>query len=378
MVTDVFLCIEKYSCVITEYLERKMQTYIVYFSALFLILLLTHKAQSRNKKAYVIFAALILACIAGFRAPSVGIDTQNYMQLFGRIADGRFEIAYGLETSFKYICAFLLAIWRNYNFLFFVFALITNVLIFDRLWDLKDRISIPWAATVYFGVFYFMTFNIMRQFVAAAIVFWATRYLVKKKYYKFLIFVAIACLFHNSALLGVLFIALELFAWKYLTKKQKWIVTLFWVIGIIVGLLFGALIIGRYANYFKTAQVDFGIVVFIKMALLIFTSILISKEKFEDVDENGYSVTAYTSSTVRIYYAVGLLLTMLGYVFAYMDRVGIYFYLFEAVYIGMLMRSKRVDSIVKIAVAALYLLLTLMSLLGDGQGQATYLFFWQA
>ena len=114
------------------------------------------------------------------------------------------------------------------------------------------------------------------------------------------------------------------------------------------------------------------------MALLIFTSILISKEKFEDVDENGYSVTAYTSSTVRIYYAVGLLLTMLGYVFAYMDRVGIYFYLFEAVYIGMLMRSKRVDSIVKIAVAALYLLLTLMSLLGDGQGQATYLFFWQA
>lgn len=355
-----------------------MQTYLIYFSTFFIVFLMACLAQRKNKKAYMIFAAIVLTFIAGLRANTVGIDTQGYTELFARIAQGRLDLAYGLEISFKYICAFLLAIWNNSNFLFLIFALITNILIFVRLWELREYISLPWAVIIYFAGFYFTTFNIVRQFVAVSIIFFATRYLTKKKYFKFLLFVAIAFLFHKSALLGVLLVAFDIFAWKHLTNKQKRLLTLFWILGIIVVLLFGALIIGRYVNYFKNIQFDFGIVVFIKMALFVFTVALLIGEKWHDTDKNGYSVGAYTCNTAKVYYAVGILLTMLGYMFSYMDRIGIYFYLFETVYIGMVMKSKRVEILIKLAIAALYLMLLLVTLSGNGHGQGNYLFFWQA
>ncbi len=354
-----------------------MQTYLVYFSAFFIVLLMAYLAQRKSKKKYMIFAAVVLALLAGLRANTVGIDTHNYTVLFARIAEGQFDLAYGLETSFKYICAFLLAIWNNSNFLFLVFALITNILIFARLWELKDTISLTWSVIVYIGVFYFMTFNIMRQFVAVAIIFWATRYLAEKKYAKFLIFVAIAVLFHRSALLGVLFVAFEIFAWKHLTNKQKSLVKLFWSFGIIVAILFGTIIIGRYINYFQNIQFDFGIMIFVKMLLFVFTSSMLSREEPKDIDSTGYSVSAYTCNTAKVYYAFGMLVTMLGYMFENMDRIGIYFYLFETIYIGMVMKSKRVEIIEKTLITVLYLMLAFGALIGNGQGQGNYLFCWQ-
>ena len=354
-----------------------MQTYVVYFSVFFIVLLFAYLAQKKNKRKFMFFAALILVFVAGLRAETVGIDTPHYAELFDRIAEGRMDQAYGLEISFKYICLFLLEIWNDSNFLFFLFALITNFLIFQRLWDIKDQISLPWAVIVYFGVFYFMTFNIMRQFVAASIIFWATRYLAEKKYYKFLIFVAISTLFHESALLGVFFVAFDVFSSKYLTKKQRRFLNLFWVVGIIVAISFGISIIGRYINYFEKLQFDFGIMVFVKIALFVFTAALLKREKWQDSDPNGYSVAAYIRNTAKVYYAFGILLTMLGYMFTYMDRIGIYFYLFETVYIGLVMKSKRVEVLAKLVVAILYLMLVLVTMLGDGQGQGNYLFCWQ-
>ncbi len=325
----------------------------------------------------MIFAALLLSLVAGLRAASVGIDTQNYTELFARIAEGRLDLAYGLETTFKYICAFLLGIWNNSNFLFLVFALITNILIFSRLWDFRDHISLPWATAIYFGVFYFMTFNIVRQFVAVSIIFFATRYLAQKKYFKFLVFVLIAFLFHKSALIGVLFIVLDIFAWKELTKKQKRIIVLLWVLGAIAALFLGTIILGKYVNYFKAAQFNFGIMLFLKLIIYTFTALFMMGDDWKDKNDVGYDPISYSHNMSKVYYIIGILITMLGYMFQYMDRIGLYFYLFEAIYIGKVMKSRRVDTIVKLAVGVLYVVILAGAILGDGQGHGEYLFFWQ-
>ena len=355
-----------------------MITYVVYILTLLLSLLLARAAQKKNKKKYIVFAALVLTVVAGLRAQSVGIDTKNYAELFARIAEGRLDLAYGLETSFKYVCVVLLGIWNNFNFLYFVFALITNCFIFVRLWDFKDQISLPWATAIYFGVFYFMTFNIMRQFVAAAIIFYGTRYLVKKKYFKFLIFVAAAFLFHKSALLGVGFIALDIFAWKHLEKWQKRLLRWMIVLGSVVVVAFGAVIIGRYASYFDEIKFNFGLMLFFKLFIFILSVIVFSNPYTKETDENGYSEKAYVFTTVRVYYLVGILATMLEYFFAYMGRIGIYFYLFEAVYLGMMFKSRKIDVFMKILMVAVIMLYLCTAIFGNGQGQGNYLFFWQS
>lgn len=353
-----------------------MQTYIVYILMVITVLCLAKNAQVRNKRSRFMFVAVLLSVIAGLRAESVGVDTANYVRLFGLIGQGEFKLAYGLETSFKYICAFLLTIWDHPNFLFLVFAVVTNCFIFARLWDFRDRISLTWATVIYIAVFYFMTFNVLRQFVAVAILFYATKYLERKKYFKFLICVMCATLFHTSALLGLLFIVFDIFDWSQLTKKQKKIIKIFIVCGVAAVAVLGIGIIGKYSSYFTNVHFNFGILILLKILLFALTARSMSGEYVANA-EGGYSVEAYSFKTVKVYYFVGMLLTALGYMFDNMNRVGLYFYLFETVYIGMVMCSKRVSVITKLIISALYLFLMFGTVFGNGQGQGNYLFFWQ-
>lgn len=354
-----------------------MQTFFVYILTFAIVVAMSKKAQKKGKRIFMFLAAFVLSAIAGLRAVTVGLDSANYADLFEHIANGRLDLAYGLETSFKYICAALLFIWNNPNFLFFVFALITNILILLRLWDFREQISLPWATAVYLGMFYFMTFNAMRQFVAVAIVFYASRYLLDKKYIRFCIYVLIASLFHRSAIVGIALIACDVFAWKYLDAWQKKLLKAFIIIGPIVILVFGSAIIGRYAIYLNNVKFNFGLMLFLKLFLFILTSFLLKGEYSSVEDNNKHSVQSYSITTTKTYYCLGILITMFGYFFPFVERIGLYFYLFETVYVGKLMKSDHIEAIIKFFIAILYLILLAMSFLGNGQGQGDYLFFWQ-
>ena len=142
-------------------------------------------------------------------------------------------------------------------------------------------------------------------------------------------------------------------------------------------IFFGAAIIGRYAGYFDDINFNFGLMLILKLLLFIVTAMLLKNEQYNDADENGYSVESYSFVTTRIYYFIGILITLLGYMFAYMDRVGIYFYLFETIYVGMLIKSKRIALLLKLFVMALYVALCALAVFGNGQGQGEYLFCWQ-
>ena len=98
-----------------------MQSSLIYLTTILIVLLLSYSAQKRNKMGGFITAAIVLSLLAGLRAASVGIDTVHYIEQFEAIAKGRPDLAYGLEESFKRICAFLLGIWNNSNFLFIIF-----------------------------------------------------------------------------------------------------------------------------------------------------------------------------------------------------------------------------------------------------------------
>lgn len=353
-----------------------MQTYILYSVVFLIIIMMTRLAQIKNSKKYMIYAAMVLTLLAGLRDNSVGIDTYGYTELFDRIAEGQLNLAYGLETSFKYICFVLLKIWDNDNFLFFVFALITNVLIFDRIWDFKDQISLPWAITVYYAGFYFMSFNIMRQCVAVAIVFYATKYLYQKKHFKFLIGVLLAYCFHKSSIIGVIYLALEVFARKKLSKEQIRRIILFIIIASVTLVTFGVILFEKYFKYFENIQFNFGVLLFIKLILFVLIAIVTRSEPVNLEKNEKYDLLLYTNRSTKLYYFIGILFTMLGYFFSYMDRTGMYYYIFETVFIGKVMRTKSVGKL-RLLIVALYLVLTFSTITGDGHGQTDYLFFWQ-
>lgn len=328
---------------------------------------LANCATKYNKKICLFLSIMCLALLSGLRAKDVGIDTTSYLIKFNYIANGKLSRVHGLEKTFTNICKILLDIWENNNFLLFIFAFVTHALIILRFWDFKDEISVGWAVVCYYCTFYFLSLNIMRQFCAIAIVFFGTRYLKKDKYIVFSIFVCMAGLFHTSALLGFGYLFFDLFRWPHFSRKRRIVLTAILLIGILLSsyALNAAL---KYEHYFETKKefVEIGIYLIVKFIFFICSGIFITK----GMDKG-------TRFLIQVYYFTGFILSTLGYFYLYMNRIGLYFMVYEGIYMGLLVKKSTDNSLFKILIALLFGTAFIYSFLQDGNGCVPYFFFWQ-
>ncbi|MBE5942919.1 MAG: EpsG family protein [Lachnospiraceae bacterium] len=355
-----------------------MQTYVVYILLLFFVMLFSNLAQRAQKKTYLWLLIFALTFIAGCRAFTVGKDTESYIQIFEYLENDMWDWAHG-EIGFKWFSRVFLDVFNNYTLLILFYAFVTNAMIIFRLWDFKKLSSFPWMVVCYYISFYFMTMNIMRHCFAIAIVFYATRYIEQKRYFRFLCFIGLATLFHTSSLIGIGFVALDIFQWRFLNYKQKIFIGIAGFLApVIVYFILRA--VAGYGHYFNTTnEATFGLMIIAKLALyilglLLFYKIIPNKEGCKDSIE----LDIYDIRCVKLYYLLGLLLTSTGYFFLYMERIGLPFYLFECVYWGMLVKITDGKEIFSIVLILLLLYLFTTDLISNGQGVLPYIFVWQS
>lgn len=350
-----------------------MQTYLVYIGAFVVTCLFAKAAERTNDKKFVWGVIIVLSLVSGLRNGTVGLDTHNYLNAFERIINGRLELAYGMEWSFRYICYALSFVIKDARLFLILFSVITTSLIVSRLFQMRNWISFTWSIIIYYSMFYMMSMNLTRQFLAVAIVFYATKYIWEGKNIKFILCVFVATLIHRTSVIGFVYYFFNVLLWKNLSKKQKYITTLFFML-VPFAMIYAVNMLDSYEKYFESMTFDIGIFLFIKFAVLLASLFFLN---FTEGDEFGE--TAVLRKFTVIAYILGLLLTFLGYMFKFVDRIGLYFYIFEAVYIGYIFKQKNTKNnlMLKILTFAVFAVVFVKSVFGNGQGQAPYLFFWQ-
>ncbi|MBE6638182.1 MAG: EpsG family protein [Ruminococcaceae bacterium] len=357
-------------------------SYILYFGLLLLCWLFAFWADRYNNKKCVWLIVLLLAFVSGMRAFSVGIDTAGYVNSFRLIQIGAFRYAYGLEETFKYICFVFLRIIPNYTALLTFFALIIHGLIIWRLWDFRKVSSYSTMVACYYMGFFFMSLNTMRQFCAIAIVFYATRYLVKHQIFRYILFIVLAFLFHQSSIIGLALLGFELLRWRELSRIKK---ALFMgVLALLPVMDYYVLqALSRYGDYLAEQNTDIGIMVPIKFLFLMVTAVFVfviygRMNHFEDWDklnsENRNDILLCAGS-----YFVGVCLIFASYFIPIMNRVGWYFVIYECIYMGMLIKTRNIlHKCIFIWCAVIivgYGFITAMT--HNSQGTMPYLFVWQ-
>lgn len=320
----------------------------IYIVLLPILLFLSAIAEKRKSFSCIFIIVVLLTIVAGFRNVTVGIDTPNYIDKLSYIADGHPELAYGFEEGFKLLSRGILKIYENYIFFFVLAAFLTNYLILRRMWDFKDIASLPCMILCYYGSFYGYTLNIVRQFLAIAVLFYFSKLLEKRKYIRYIIIVLFCAIFiHQSSIICIGYIAADFFLWKDLSKWQRGIIR----IGLaITPFLFGILmsrILYKYKGYFEVAANNVGGMVFAKMAFLIFTliiceSVFPSRRKYKG-NTNYVEMRMRKATTSN--YLIGLLLTGIGYFYMFMDRIGLYYMIYECIYYGMLVKTNFSNSV---------------------------------
>ena len=350
-----------------------IQSIAIYLGLASLSFIIAKYAELHNSKKAVWMIVILLSLIAGLRSISVGIDTKTYDMVFSLVSKGYVEEMYGLEESFIYICAALLRIWDNNQFLLFLFAFSSHGLIVFRLWKDREYIAFRWSVFSYYILFYTFSLNGIRQFVAVAIIIHATDYVRDGKYGKYLIFIVIASFFHTSALIGIAYVLFEFLFTYFFSNKRKLSVFVFFITSLIISVLAADKLLGQYGIYLETRAESVGIMMIAKLIMLFATIIILKNQARVDYQ--------YIYSSYKWYYFVGLALNSLNYLFMYAGRIGLYFYVFEPFFLGYVFKAKNYTVwvlLLKFGYAVLLMYYLYQNLTSNAQGELPYRFFWQS
>ena len=177
---------------------------IPYYLMLLIILICAYHFKEnmpkQQKKVILTISLLPMFCLLAFKAESIGTDTANYINMFKDSgAYLKIDQESRIELGYQYLVLFLNKYFGAHQFLFIFSAFF----ICFSLYKFIIRTATNYALALFFfttlGFFQFSISGI-RQALAIAISLFAFKYIQERKLIKYTTIVALATLFHKSAL----------------------------------------------------------------------------------------------------------------------------------------------------------------------------------
>lgn len=171
---------------------------VVYICSLFARYLSKIKAGIvLPNKIFVLFVVVTMVLVAGLQN-NIG-DTYFYMHSFSLNTITWEDIEFKGEFGFNIYQMYLQKISEDPQILIFVTALITNILIVSVFYKYSRLFEISLYVYITAGMF-LVSMNGIRQFLAAAIIFAATKYIMSGSWKKYVLIILLASTIHQSAL----------------------------------------------------------------------------------------------------------------------------------------------------------------------------------
>lgn len=188
-------------------------------------------SKSKSRILIFLFSALCIlipAALGGLRALTIGTDTKIYGINDIRVASNagnftQFFLSIRREPGYAFVCYYSTKFFGHENLVLFVYQIITLVCFYIGAWKQqrkgKSCFILPFIMMIFFFMFYNTSFNLMRQIMAASIIFMGMNELENRQYKIFLIYILFASLFHYSAIVTI-FLVLGM---HKITSSEKFI-----------------------------------------------------------------------------------------------------------------------------------------------------------
>lgn len=183
-----------------------MLVHFIIFVFIIIITVLTYRKKPTKKTTAISFLLLFILffTFAAFRDFSVGNDTQEYKRIFDEVS--KTTSINAAISSTRYEPGYIV-----YNYIIsrftdnFQIVLIFNsaIYIFASLWFIRKYSNSFNKAALLFFTFglYYITMNIARQCIAISLFLFAVPYLTNKKYFKYILLISLATLFHSTSII---------------------------------------------------------------------------------------------------------------------------------------------------------------------------------
>lgn len=199
-------------------------------------------------KVFAFFALTVIVLVSGLRS-NIG-DTGVYAVWYKTMGSSFERVFDRSDTGFNVFMIILNNISPDPQLLIFVAALITNILIFVVLYRYADPFELGMYLYITTGC-YLVSMNGMRQYLAAAIIFAATKFLLDGSCIKYFIVTLLAAMLHASALVMIpIYFIVRRKSWSVVTNGIIVLAsTGFLLFNQLTPILFSALQNTQYSHY---------------------------------------------------------------------------------------------------------------------------------
>lgn len=331
--------------------------------------LLTIKDTQKRNEIVVIVCCFGIFIVQALRAESVGIDLIGYLPGYQIAKDIN---VFAGERLFNYEVGYILyskvfSILNIPNQGYLGIVALTIITPIAYTW-IKNTKMPALSAYIYITLgFYTFSFSGLRQSIAMAITFFSFKFIQERSLIKFLLCIALAMLFHNTAIIFVF--AYPLY---YLRIKSTYFMVV--IPSLILVFLFRTkiflLILYLYKGVAGVAQVTNAYTMLVVMIVVLALAFI-----FGDKDKNNLSFNAYKN-----YMLIAIIVQIFASQSNIIMRAGFYYYIFITLLIPEVIKTQRDAKvrIVAVGVLVLALLYFFQTTTGDGYlNVSPYYFYWE-
>ncbi len=139
--------------------------------------------------------------LLAFRNVTVGNDTHGtYLRVYKAVLRGLDMARINTENGYFWLNKLVISLTPSYHLLLIVVGTISWLLFYSYICKYSENAALS-IVFFFLSFFYFRQFNGMRQMLAESIALQGFRYIYERKFHKYAIFVLIAFMFHNSAII---------------------------------------------------------------------------------------------------------------------------------------------------------------------------------
>lgn len=242
------------------------------------VLYLVDEYFFKRKKAAFFLSGFLLFIISAFRNYTVGTDTVTYKMVFDSTSNLSYSFSqikdtFNLESGYLILNRIIGYLHGDFRFFLVITSFIT---IFGYFYFIKKySVNSFMSITLFVGLtYYFMSFNISRQFLATAICFLALCFIKDNKLMISIVLVLLATTIHMTSLTFLPLILLIRFG-----KSKRWLLAVLWISVFLMGvspfIIKRMMITNRYSYYLSNStdrslfSIIFTFILFIMLFILI-------------------------------------------------------------------------------------------------------------
>lgn len=250
-----------------------------------------------------------------------GADYKNYEHFFLHSLEPQYWITGEMERGFLLLLAMVRLFTDNFAVFHVLWATAMLSIVFCTIRHYKDVIHVGYAMFAFSALYCIQSMNIMRIFFAAAIVLYATRYLINRQSGKYCVMILLAMMIHISSVVMLLPLV---FVWCFPSRRRyflKFVVFIlgFFIIYLLKNLIFGGNILGY--SYGLNQDFSFGIANVIYHIPLFVLFLKIKNNKHFDSRVN------------IIFFTLIMMSFVVGWISYFVNLIGRMYVYFESIYV---------------------------------------------